>query len=98
LTPTPSGGAVGGSRGSRASGALSDGVDATMICALRRLPARQREVIALRIFLDLDTDTTATVLGIAPGTVTARMSRAVAALRRDLPHTHARTNTMEGPQ
>jgi RNA polymerase sigma-70 factor (sigma-E family) len=81
-----------------APGDLSDGVDVTMISALRRLPARQREVIALRIFLDLDTDTTAKVLGIAPGTVTAHMSRAVAALRRDLPHANARMNTMEGPQ
>ncbi|GAA5197324.1 hypothetical protein GCM10023322_68280 [Rugosimonospora acidiphila] len=37
--------------------------------ALRRLPRRQREVIALRVLLDLDTDTTARVLGIAAGTV-----------------------------
>ena len=56
----------------------------TVIAALRRLPARQREVIALRAFLDLDTARTAAVLGIAPGTVTAHMARAVAALRADL--------------
>ena len=61
-----------------------DGVDATLIAAVRRLPARQREVVALRVLLDLDTVTTATVLGIAPGTVTAHLSRAVAALRRDV--------------
>jgi RNA polymerase sigma-70 factor (sigma-E family) len=60
------------------------GVDANVMSALRRLPARQREVIALRIFLDLDTETTARALGIAPGTVTAHMSRAVTALRREL--------------
>jgi RNA polymerase sigma-70 factor (ECF subfamily) len=60
------------------------GVDATVMAALRRLPARQREVIALRVFLDLDTETTAGVLGIAPGTVTAHLSRAVATLRGQL--------------
>ena len=60
------------------------GVDVNVMSALRRLPARQREVIALRIFLDLDTETTARALGIAPGTVTAHMSRAVTALRREL--------------
>jgi DNA-directed RNA polymerase specialized sigma24 family protein len=46
----------------------SGGVDPVLIAALRRLSARQREVLALRIFLDLDTETTAKVLGIAPGT------------------------------
>ena len=62
----------------------SGGVDPALVAALRRLPVRQREVLALRIFLDLDTETTAKVIGIAPGTVTAHLSRAVAALRRDL--------------
>jgi RNA polymerase sigma-70 factor (sigma-E family) len=59
-------------------------VDAGLMRALLGLPRRQREVIALRVFLDLDTDTTAHVLGIAPGTVTAHMSRAFTALRREL--------------
>jgi RNA polymerase sigma-70 factor (sigma-E family) len=59
-------------------------VDATLLEVLRRLPARQREVIALRAFLDLDTETTARVLGIASGTVTAHLSRAVATLRGQL--------------
>jgi DNA-directed RNA polymerase specialized sigma24 family protein len=61
-----------------------DGLDATMLAALRRLPARQREVVALRVFLDLDTATTARVLGISAGTVTAHLSRAVASLRVQL--------------
>jgi DNA-directed RNA polymerase specialized sigma24 family protein len=56
-----------------------DGVDPALIAALRRLPARQREVLALRVFLDLDTESTAKVIGIAPGTVTAHLSRAVTA-------------------
>jgi RNA polymerase sigma-70 factor (sigma-E family) len=73
----------------------SGGVDPALIAALRRLPLRQREVLALRIFLDLDTETTAKVIGIAPGTVTAHLSRAVAALRRDLPAAHTDTNARE---
>jgi RNA polymerase sigma-70 factor (sigma-E family) len=72
-----------------------DGVDPALIAALRRLPARQREVLALRIFLDLDTETTANALRIAPGTVTAHLSRAVAALRRDLAPANTDTNARE---
>ena len=75
--------------------ATSSGIDPVLIAALRRLPARQREVLALRIFLDLDTETTAKVIGIAPGTVTAHLSRAVAALRRDLPPATTDTNVRE---
>jgi RNA polymerase sigma factor (sigma-70 family) len=59
-------------------------VDPRIMAALTRLPARQRQVVALRLFLDLDTGRTAEVLGIAPGTVTAHLARAVAALRDDL--------------
>jgi RNA polymerase sigma-70 factor (ECF subfamily) len=58
--------------------------DITVTTALARLPQRQRQVVALRIFLDLDTAATAEVLGIAPGTVTAHLSRAISALRQDL--------------
>ncbi|MEU6392390.1 SigE family RNA polymerase sigma factor [Streptomyces sp. NPDC046939] len=56
-------------------------LDPGLLAALRQLPRRQREVIALRVFPDLDTRTTARVLGIAEGTVTAHLSRAVSALR-----------------
>ena len=59
-------------------------VDAALLTALRHLPDRQREVIALRVFLDLDTDTIAGQLGIAPATVRVHMSRAVATLRHQL--------------
>lgn len=42
-----------------ATGAGQDRVmDSATLAALRRLPQRQREVVTLRIFLDLDTDTT----------------------------------------
>lgn len=57
------------------------GLDPTILAVLRALPPRQRQVLALRIFLDLDTAATASALGIAPGTVAAHLSRATAALR-----------------
>jgi RNA polymerase sigma-70 factor (ECF subfamily) len=69
--------------------------DDSMLVALRRLPARQREVVALRLLLDLDTETTGRVLGIAPGTVTAHLSRAIAALRREPSHAADCPTTME---
>jgi len=56
-----------------------------VLAALRALPRRQREVVALRVFLDLDIATTARLLGIAPGTVGAHLSRAVTTLRAALP-------------
>jgi RNA polymerase sigma factor (sigma-70 family) len=52
-----------------------------VVGALRRLPLRQREVVTLRLLLDLDTETTAGLLGIAPGTVSAHLHKAVATLR-----------------
>jgi RNA polymerase sigma-70 factor (ECF subfamily) len=61
-----------------------DGLDAALLTALRHLPDRQREVIALRVFLDLDTDTIAAQLGIAPATVRVHLSRAVTTLRHEL--------------
>jgi len=63
---------------------VPSGIDPVLLTALMRLPARQREVIALRLFLDLDTAGTAEVLAIAPGTVQAHLGRAIASLRRDL--------------
>jgi len=69
---------------STAHEAADSPVDPTIMAALLRLPARQRQVVALRLFLDLDTGRTAEVLGIAPGTVTAHLARAIAALRHDL--------------
>jgi predicted RNA polymerase sigma factor len=44
------------------------GLDSAVLAAVRRLPARQREVLVLRVFLDLDIETTAAQLAIAPGT------------------------------
>jgi len=67
--------------------AATDGaglVDPRLMAALLRLPARQRQVVALRLFMDFDTGRTASVLKIAPGTVQAHLGRALAALREDL--------------
>jgi DNA-directed RNA polymerase specialized sigma24 family protein len=55
-----------------------------LVTALRRLPVRQRQVITLRLLLDLDTETTARVLGISGGTVSAHLKRALDALRGEL--------------
>lgn len=59
-------------------------VDPALMAVLQRLPRRQREVVALRIFLDLDSAAAGRVLGIAPGTVTTHLARAVEALRAEL--------------
>ncbi|MGI8450528.1 MAG: RNA polymerase sigma factor [Streptosporangiaceae bacterium] len=66
------------------SGGQDSGLDAAVLRALRNLPPRQREVIALRVFLDMDTDEIAAQLGIAPATVRVHLARATAALRQEL--------------
>ncbi len=68
-------------------------LDPQIMTALMRLPARQRQVVVLRLFLDLDTARTAEVLGIAPGTVMAHLGRAIAALRDDLVPTGRQENS-----
>ncbi|HEY6790517.1 MAG TPA: sigma factor-like helix-turn-helix DNA-binding protein [Trebonia sp.] len=67
-----------------AGSGVQDPVDPRIMAALLRLPARQRQVIALRLILDLDTGGTARVLGIRPNTVMVHMARALATLRSDL--------------
>jgi RNA polymerase sigma factor (sigma-70 family) len=74
-----------------ASCSQGNGLDAVVLTALRRLPARQREVIVLRVFLDLDIGATARQLGIAPGTVRAHQARAMTALRDELAAARAST-------
>ena len=59
--------------------------DDSLAAAIRALPARQREVITLRVLCDLDTETTARLLGIAPGTVGVHLHRALATLRTRIP-------------
>jgi RNA polymerase sigma-70 factor (ECF subfamily) len=64
-------------------GGLDSTVDRELMAVLLRLPVRQRQVVALRLFLDLDTAQTAQTLGVAPGTVTAHLARAIATLRAE---------------
>lgn len=56
-------------------------VDPALLAAARALPRRQREVIAYRVFLDLDARTTGELLGISANTVSVHLFRAVAELR-----------------
>jgi RNA polymerase sigma factor (sigma-70 family) len=53
--------------------------DDELVAAVRALPTRQRQVVTLRVFYDLDTETTAALLGISPGTVGAHLHRAATA-------------------
>ncbi|MGI5163681.1 SigE family RNA polymerase sigma factor [Spirillospora sp. CA-253888] len=53
-----------------------------LLAGVAGLPARQREVIVLRYWLDLSERDTADVLGIALGTVKAHGARAIATLGR----------------
>ena len=50
--------------------------------ALRTLTAADREVIALRIVLELDAATTARVLGVSPSACTTRLNRALERLEK----------------
>jgi len=65
-------------------GISQHGLDTDLVAAVRRLPVRQRQVVALRLLLDLDTASTARAMGLADGTVASHLHRALAALRRDL--------------
>lgn len=58
--------------------------DHAVIVALRELPARQREVLALRYYLDLSEAEIARTLGIAPGSVKTHAHRGLAALAERL--------------
>jgi RNA polymerase sigma-70 factor (sigma-E family) len=53
-----------------------------VLAALRRLPARQREALVLRFYLELAEPEIAATMGISPGTVKSTTSRALAALGR----------------
>lgn len=68
----------------RSRGTSEPGSDAVLLSAIAALPPRQREVVVLRYLLDLDTETTARSMAVAPGTVKATLHQALAALRRDL--------------
>jgi RNA polymerase sigma-70 factor (ECF subfamily) len=55
-----------------------------LVAALNRLPEPDREAIACRYLLDLSEAETAAALGLRPGTVKSRLSRALERLRSEL--------------
>ena len=55
-----------------------------LVAALNRLPEHDREALACRYFLDLSEAETAGALGVRPGTVKSRVSRALGRLRTEL--------------
>ncbi|MGL5826269.1 MAG: SigE family RNA polymerase sigma factor [Nocardioides sp.] len=59
----------------------STDVKLTVLAALRGLPPRQRAVVVLRHWLDLDVETTAQALGCSTGTVKSQNAKALAHLR-----------------
>lgn len=63
--------------GERVEEAFVEGLSPELETALAALSAGEREVLALRIVLELDGDATARVLGISPTAVSTRLSRAL---------------------
>jgi RNA polymerase sigma-70 factor (sigma-E family) len=64
--------------------ALASVGSADLFGRLQQLPARQREVLVLRYYLDLSEAQIAEALGIAPGSVKAHAHRGLAALRTQM--------------
>ena len=58
-----------------------DGLTFALAQALSQLPPRQRAVVVLRYIEDLDSETTAELLGISAGTVRSQAAKGVATLR-----------------
>ena len=65
----------------------ADPFDEDLVRLVWRLPERQRQVIGLRVLLDLSVEDTADVMNVTPGTVKATLHHALAALRRELTNT-----------
>ncbi len=70
---------------SSAAAAIAHETRATLLDALEVLSERDRMVIGYRYLLDLSEAETAVALGVRPGTVKSRLSRALARLREALP-------------
>jgi RNA polymerase sigma-70 factor (sigma-E family) len=59
---------------------IGDARKAEVLDAIRALPTRQRECIALRYFLDCSTDEAAAILGVSSGSVKTHLHRALKAM------------------
>jgi RNA polymerase sigma factor (sigma-70 family) len=69
----------------RAASRLAQSADRSVVlAALRGLPRRQREVLVLRYYADLDVAEVAGTLGITPSAVRSTTTRGLAALARVL--------------
>jgi RNA polymerase sigma factor (sigma-70 family) len=66
------------------AGAMASDETRQVLAALRTLPDRQREVLALRYYLDLSEAEIAVTLGISPGSVKTHAHRGIAALTERL--------------
>ncbi len=64
--------------------ALADAEHDRVMIALRRLPERQREALALRYYLDLSEAEMAAAMGVSAGSVKTHVHRGLAALAREL--------------
>jgi RNA polymerase sigma-70 factor (sigma-E family) len=65
-------------------GALDAVAYADVLAAVKVLPARQREALALRFYADLSEAETAEAMGVSKGAVKSHTARALATLRRTL--------------
>jgi RNA polymerase sigma-70 factor (ECF subfamily) len=63
---------------------FAEGLSPDLEAALARLTAGEREVVALRVLLDLDAGAAARVLGISPTNCTTRLNRALKKLEEAL--------------
>jgi RNA polymerase sigma-70 factor (sigma-E family) len=66
------------------TGAVDHETYAEVLNAVRTLPARQREALVLRYYLDLSEAQTAEAMGVSTGAVKSHTARALAALRRTM--------------
>jgi RNA polymerase sigma-70 factor (ECF subfamily) len=81
----PSGRPSGASAQAPEAAVISSERARTLLSALAELPERDRLVVSCRYLLELTEAETATALGMRPGTVKSRLSRALEKLRARLP-------------
>lgn len=66
------------------AGAMAADDHSRVVAALQRLPARQREAVVLRYYLDMSEAEMATAMGISSGSVKTHLHRALIALHETL--------------
>jgi RNA polymerase sigma-70 factor, ECF subfamily len=66
--------------------AVGEGFSPELAEGLRALTAGEREVVALRVVLDLDSEETARLLGLTPTAVSTRLHRALGKLEERMRH------------